>query len=183
MEIYITAPVTKEKLKSLRAGDRVYLSCDIYTARDAAHKRLFDAAAAGKQLPFNPDGKIIYYAGPAPAKPGEVIGSCGPTTAGRVDAYTPFLLDMGLVAMIGKGDRSESVINSIRKNSCVYFAALGGAGALIADCIKETEPVCYEDLGTEAIVRLRAENMPLTVAVDSTGESIYKTAREKYEVR
>lgn len=181
MEKHIQTPLTKQLAATLVAGDRVYISGDIYTARDAAHKRMQKAISEGESLPFDVKNQIIYYAGPAPAKPGDVIGSCGPTTSGRVDAYTPALLDLGLVGMIGKGERSEQVIESMMKNGSVYFAAIGGAGALIAKCVKSVEPVAYDDLGTEAIVRLSVENFPLTVVIDSKGNNMYESERKKYK--
>lgn len=182
MEKHIQTPLTKKIAATLVAGDRVYISGDIYTARDAAHKRMHKSISQGDQLPFDVKNQIIYYAGPAPAKPGDVIGSCGPTTSGRVDAYTPALLDLGLIGMIGKGERDEQVIESMMKNGSVYFAAIGGAGALIAKCVKSVEPVAYDDLGTEAIVRLRVENFPLTVVIDSKGNNMYESERKKYKI-
>lgn len=172
--------LTGEKIKSLKAGDLLLLSGEIYTARDAAHERMVREAKAGKELPFDIKGKAIYYAGPCPAKPGEVIGSCGPTTAGRMDAYTPYLLDRGLKIMIGKGARSRAVIEAIKRNNCVYLGAIGGAGALIAECIKSAEIIAYDDLGTEAVRKLLVEDFPCTVLVDSTGSDIYKIGQAKY---
>lgn len=172
--------LTDEKIKTLKAGDLLLLSGEIYTARDAAHERMIREANEGKELPFDIKGKAIYYAGPCPAKPGEVIGSCGPTTAGRMDAYTPYLLDRGLKVMIGKGARSQGVIDAIKRNTCIYLGAIGGAGALIAQCIKSAEVIAYEDLGTEAIRKLYVEDFPVTVLVDSRGNDIYKIGQEKY---
>ena len=174
MKKILTYPFDKAKLKELRAGDRILLSGIIYTARDAAHERMVREYEKTKQFPIDLKNQAIYYAGPCPAKPGEVIGSCGPTTAGRMDAYTPLLLDNGLSVMIGKGARNKEVTDAIVRNSCVYLGATGGAGALIAQCIKECELVCYEDLGTEAIRRLRVENLPLVVLTDSKGNDLYK---------
>ena len=174
MEKLINYPFEKGKLKELRVGDRILLSGTIYTARDAAHERMVREYEKTKQFPIDLKNQAIYYAGPCPAKPGEVIGSCGPTTAGRMDAYTPLLLDNGLSVMIGKGERNKEVTDAIVRNSCVYLGATGGAGALIAQCIKECELVCYEDLGTEAIRRLRVENLPLVVLTDSKGNDLYK---------
>ncbi|MBQ3038102.1 MAG: Fe-S-containing hydro-lyase [Clostridia bacterium] len=174
MEKLINYPFEKGKLKELRVGDRILLSGTIYTARDAAHERMVREYEKTKQFPIDLKNQAIYYAGPCPAKPGEVIGSCGPTTAGRMDAYTPLLLDNGLSVMIGKGARNKEVTDAIVRNSCVYLGATGGAGALIAQCIKECELVCYEDLGTEAIRRLRVENLPLVVLTDSKGNDLYK---------
>jgi len=172
--------LTSEKIKTLKAGDLLLLSGEIYTARDAAHERMIREANEGKELPFDIKGKAIYYAGPCPAKPGEVIGSCGPTTAGRMDAYTPYLLDRGLKVMIGKGARSQEVIDAIKRNTCIYLGAIGGAGALIAQCIKSAEVIAYDDLGTEAIRKLYVEDFPVTVLVDSRGNDIYKIGQEKY---
>ena len=176
----ITTPLTKDVVKTLKAGERVLITGEIYTARDAAHKRMMEALAAGEPLPFDVKDKIIYYAGPAPAKPGEVIGSCGPTTSGRVDAYTPALLDLGLTGMLGKGERSAEVVASMQKNCAVYFAAIGGAGALIAKSVKAAEPVAYEDLGAEAIVKLTVENLSATVVIDCAGNNAYETGRAAY---
>lgn len=178
MEKILTYPFDKESIKSLRAGDRVLLSGVIYTARDAAHERMVKDYKKTKAFPIDIKNQAIYYAGPCPAKPGEVIGSCGPTTAGRMDAYTPILLDKGLSVMIGKGARNKEVTDAIVRNSCVYLGATGGAGALIAQCIKSCELVCYEDLGTEAIRKLTVENLPLVVLTDSYGNDLYKIAQK-----
>lgn len=180
MEIKITAPVSKDVLSSLKAGESVLISGVIYTARDAAHERMTRLYKDGIEYPFDIKNQIIYYAGPCPAKPGEVIGSCGPTTAGRMDAYTPELLDNGLGAMIGKGVRSKEVIDAIKRNKCVYFGAIGGAGALIAECIKKAEVVAYDDLGTEAIRKLYVEDFPAVVLVDSDGNDLYEIGQIKY---
>lgn len=180
MEIKITAPVFKDVLSSLKAGESVLISGVIYTARDAAHERMTRLYKDGIEYPFDIKNQIIYYAGPCPAKPGEVIGSCGPTTAGRMDAYTPELLDNGLGAMIGKGVRSKEVIDAIKRNKCVYFGAIGGAGALIAECIKKAEVVAYDDLGTEAIRKLYVEDFPAVVLVDSDGNDLYEIGQIKY---
>lgn len=171
---------TDEKIKSLRAGDTLLLSGRIYTARDAAHQRMTENYEKGIDFPFDIKGQAVYYAGPCPAKPGEVIGSCGPTTAGRMDAYTPMLLDRGLKIMIGKGARSDEVIDAIKRNTCIYLGAIGGAGALIAQCIKSAEVIAYGDLGTEAIRELFVEDFPCTVLVDAFGNDIYKIGQEKY---
>ena len=176
----IHTPLTKDVVQTLKAGERVYITGEIYTARDAAHKRMIEALAAGESLPFDVKDKIIYYAGPAPAKPGDVIGSCGPTTSGRVDAYTPALLDLGLTGMLGKGARSDAVVASMKKNGAVYFAAIGGAGALIAKSVKAVEPIAYEDLGAEAIVKLTVENLSATVVIDCEGNNAYETGRAAY---
>ncbi len=171
---------TDEKIRSLKAGDTLLLSGKIYTARDAAHERMAENYEKGIDFPFDIKGQAIYYAGPCPAKPGEVIGSCGPTTAGRMDAYTPLLLDRGLKIMIGKGARSSEVIDAIKRNNCIYLGAIGGAGALIAQCIKSAEVIAYDDLGTEAIRELIVEDFPCTVLVDPEGNDIYKIGQEKY---
>ena len=180
MEHRITTPLTEEKASVLRAGDRVLLSGVIYTARDAAHKRLCELVAKGEPLPIDVQDAVIYYAGPTPARPGQVIGSCGPTTSGRMDAYAPTLLHLGLRGMIGKGARSAAVSEAMQQTGAVYFAAIGGAGALAAACVKQAELVCYEDLGSEAIRRLVVENMPLTVVIDSVGNDLYRYGPDAY---
>ena len=179
MEYNLKTPINQSDIEKLRAGDRVFLSGDIYTARDAAHERMTRLYKEGEAFPIDLSTSCIYYAGPCPAKPGEVIGSCGPTTAGRMDSYTPMLLEHGLRVMIGKGARNEKVIESIIKNKAVYLGAVGGAGALIAQCIKASETVAYDDLGTEAIRKLTVENMPLTVLADCQGKDLYAMARQK----
>lgn len=180
MEKIVKTPLTKDIIKTLKSGDRVLLSGVIYTARDAAHERMVTEYKSGKPFPIDLKNQSIYYAGPCPAKPGEVIGSCGPTTAGRMDAYTPLLLDNGLSVMIGKGARSTEVTDAIIRNCCVYLGATGGAGALIAQCIKSSEVICYDDLGTEAIRRLEVENLPLVVLTDCEGNDLYKTGQSEY---
>ena len=180
MEKHITTPLTAEKTKELRAGDNVLISGVIYTGRDAAHKRLVELVQEGKELPVDLRDQIIYYVGPAPAKPGQAIGSAGPTTSYRMDAYAPTLLDLGLKGMIGKGKRSDEVVTSMMKNEAVYFGAIGGAGALLSKCIKKAEVVCYEDLGAEAIRRLEVENLPATVIIDSLGNNLYELGRQQY---
>lgn len=170
----IQLPFTKENMKLLKAGDNITVSGVLYTARDAAHKRMCEALARGEKLPFEIDGATIYYMGPSPSKPGDIIGSCGPTTSGRMDAYTPSLLKLGLIAMIGKGDRSDEVISSMQENGAVYLAAIGGAGALYSNSIKKVEVIAYEDLGPESIKRLEVENMPVTVAIDLLGNNLYR---------
>ena len=180
MEKHITTPLTAEKTRELRAGDNVLISGVIYTGRDAAHKRLVELIEQGKELPVDLRDQIIYYVGPAPAKPGQAIGSAGPTTSYRMDAYAPSLLDLGLKGMIGKGKRSKEVVDSMIKNEAVYFGAIGGAGALLSKCIKKAEVVCYEDLGAEAIRRLEVENLPATVIIDSLGNNLYELGREQY---
>ena len=176
----IHAPLRHEELEGLRAGDSVQLSGVIYTGRDAAHKRLCALVAEGKPLPFALRNQVIYYAGPCPAKPGDPIGSCGPTTSYRMDAYAPTLCDLGLIGMIGKGQRSEAVVEAIRLNGGVYFAATGGAGALIATSVKSAEVIAFEDLGTEAIRRLEVENLPLIVAIDAHGGNLYEEGPARY---
>jgi len=178
MERKITTPLTKEVISSLHAGDSVLLTGTIYTARDAAHKRMAEALAQGKPLPFDIRGKIIYYMGPSPAKPGEVIGSAGPTTASRMDKYTPELLDLGLVGMIGKGKRSQAVKDAIVRNKAVYFAAIGGAGALLSRSITSARVIAYEDLDTEAIRELTVVDFPAIVVIDSEGTDLYKKVME-----
>lgn len=170
----ICLPFTKNVMKTLKAGDSITVSGVMYTARDAAHKRMDEALEAGRPLPFDIKGQTIYYAGPCPAKPGKIIGSCGPTTSGRMDKYTPRLLDLGLAAMIGKGDRSMEVISAMKRNGAVYLAAIGGAGALYANAIKQVEVIAYEDLGPESVKRLVVEHMPLTVVIDSFGNNLYR---------
>lgn len=180
MEKIITTPLTAEKTKDLRVGDNVLISGVIYTGRDAAHKRLVELVQEGKELPVELKDQIIYYVGPAPAKPGQAIGSAGPTTSYRMDAYAPTLLDLGLKGMIGKGKRSPEVVESMIKNQAVYFGAIGGAGALLSKCIKKAEVVCYEDLGAEAVRRLEVENLPVVVVVDSQGNNLYEQGRKQY---
>ena len=180
MEKHITAPMTKETAITLTAGDYVYITGTIYTARDAAHKRMYEMLQEGKELPIDIKNNIIYYLGPTPAREGQVIGSAGPTTSSRMDKYAPTLLEMGQTGMIGKGKRSQEVIESIIKNQAVYFAAVGGAGALLSKCIKKSEVVAYEDLGTEAIRILEVENLPVIVVIDAKGQNLYETAIEEY---
>lgn len=177
----ITLPITGEDIKNLRAGDSVLLSGSIITGRDAAHKRLFELIEQGKELPVDVKGELIYYVGPAPAKPGYAVGPAGPTSSYRMDKYAPSLLDLGLKGMIGKGARSKPVVDSIVKNGCVYFVAIGGAAALIAKSIKSEEILCYDDLGTEAIRRYEVENFPCIVAIDSLGNNVYETEPPKYQ--
>ncbi len=180
MEKRINAPIEKEAARSLRAGDFVYIDGTIYTARDAAHKRMLEALEKGETLPIDMEGTVIYYMGPSPAREGRPIGSAGPTTASRMDKYTPTLLDMGMGAMIGKGKRSPQVVDGIVRNGAVYLAAIGGAGALLSKCIRESEIVAYEDLGTEAIRKLTVERFPAIVVIDSEGNNLYETALEEY---
>ena len=176
----LRTPLSDEKVRELRAGDSILLSGTIYTARDAAHKRLVALLEEGKDLPIQLKDAIIYYAGPTPEKPGHPVGSIGPTTSLRMDAYTPMLLDRGLKGMIGKGSRSEEVIESMKKSSAVYFAAAGGIAALMSRCVKKAEVVAYEDLGSEAIRRLEVEDMPLVVAIDSKGNDLFKIGQGEY---
>lgn len=176
----IHAPLRAEELEDLRAGDSVLLTGVIYTGRDAAHKRLCALVAEGKPLPFALRNQVIYYTGPCPAKPGDPIGSCGPTTSYRMDAYAPTLCDLGLIGMIGKGQRSEAVVEAIRRNGGVYFAATGGAGALIATSVRSAEVIAFEDLGTEAIRRLEVESLPLIVAIDALGGNLYEEGPARY---
>lgn len=176
----ITLPLTDEQIKTLKAGDSVLLTGTMITGRDAAHKRLFELAEKGYELPVDVKGETIYYVGPAPAKPGYAVGPAGPTSSYRMDKYAPTLLDMGLKGMVGKGARSPEVIDAIVRNNAVYFAAIGGAAALIAKSIKKTEPICYEDLGTESVRRYYVEDFPCVVAIDSEGNNIYETEPKKY---
>lgn len=173
MEKNIQTPLTKDKVKTLKAGDYVYITGTIYSARDAAHKRLTESLAKGKSLPLPLENEIIYYLGPTPARPGQIIGSAGPTTASRMDKYAPSLLELGQTGMIGKGRRSAEVIASMKKNTAVYFAAVGGAGALLSKCIKGAEVHAYEDLGAEAIYKLEVENFPVIVVIDCDGNNLY----------
>ncbi len=174
MEKKLQTPLTKEKVKNLQAGDYVYITGTIYSARDAAHKRMTESLAKGETLPMPLENEIIYYLGPTPARPGQVIGSAGPTTASRMDKYAPALLDLGQTGMIGKGRRSEGVIASMKKNTAVYFAAVGGAGALLSKCIKKAEVIAYEDLGAEAIYKLEVEDFPVIVVIDCEGNNLYE---------
>lgn len=180
MDKHIQVPISKEDAKSLRAGDYVYLTGTIYTARDAAHKRMQETLNEGKKLPIIMDRNIIYYMGPSPAREGRPIGSAGPTTASRMDKYAPNLLDLGLGAMIGKGKRSQAVIDAIVRNGAVYFAAVGGAGALLSKCILKSEIIAYDDLGTEAIRKLEVQEFPVIVVIDSEGNNLYETAVKEY---
>lgn len=180
MEQHIETPLTKEKVDKLCAGDYVYITGIIYTARDAAHKRMTEELEEGRELPFNVENQIIYYLGPTPNREGQVIGSAGPTTSSRMDKYAPILMEKGQTGMIGKGKRSKEVIDSMKKNKAVYFAAVGGAGALLSQCIKESEVIAYDDLGTEAIRKLYVENLPVITVIDCQGNNLYETAAEQY---
>ena len=181
MNQHITVPFSGDEAKKLKAGDYVYISGTIYTARDAAHKRMYEAVKKGKELPLSVADNVIYYMGPSPAREGQVIGSAGPTTASRMDKYAPTLLDMGLKGMIGKGKRSQAVIDAIVRNGAVYFAAVGGAGALLSKCITASEVVCYDDLGAEAIRKITVENFPVIVVADCHGNNLYETAILDYK--
>lgn len=180
MDQYINAPFGEEVTSKLKAGDYVYISGTIYTARDAAHKRMAEALSRGEGLPFDIKDQVIYYMGPAPAREGLVIGSAGPTTASRMDKYAPELLDLGLRGMIGKGKRSKAVLDGVVRNKAVYLAAVGGAGALLSKCITSAEVIAYEDLGTEAIRKLTVKDFPAIVVVDCDGHNLYETAVEAY---
>ena len=181
MDKHITTPITENITKDLHAGDSVLISGTIYVARDAAHKRMIEALDRGEALPIDIKDATIYYMGPSPAREGQVIGSAGPTTASRMDKYAPRLMDLGEKAMIGKGKRSPQVVEAIVRNHGVYFAAIGGAGALISKCIKKAEVICYDDLGAEAIRRLEVENFPAIVVIDSEGNNLYETTILDYE--
>ena len=181
MDKHINAPITEDVARDLKAGDYVYITGTIYTARDAAHKRMQEALDSGKELPIDMNNNVIYYMGPSPAREGRPIGSAGPTTASRMDKYAPKLLDLGLKGMIGKGKRSKEVTDAIIRNGAVYFAAVGGAGALLSKVIEESEMVAYEDLGTEAIRKLTVKDFPAIVVIDCEGNNLYETAIEKYK--
>ncbi len=180
MALKINAPMTREEARKLKAGESCLISGVIYTARDAAHKRLCELAAKGEKLPFDVENSIVYFVGPTPAKEGQVIGSAGPTTAYRMDAYSPTLISLGQTGMIGKGKRSDEVVNAMKKHGAVYFGAIGGCGALLSDCIKKCEIIAYEDLGAEAIRRLEVEDFPVVVIIDSEGNNLYETGRREY---
>lgn len=180
MEKRIVTPLTRDKLKELKAGDSVLLSGYIYTARDAAHKKLFELLKEGKELPFDVRDQVIYYVGPTPAKEGQPIGSAGPTTSYRMDAYAPLLIEHGLTGMIGKGIRSKEVINSMIRHGAVYFASIGGAAALSAKKVKSSELIAYEELGAESIKRLHVEDFPIIVAIDSYGNNYYEIGQKEY---
>ncbi len=181
MEKKITAPIDDKTARELKSGDYVYISGTIYTARDAAHKRMYEALEKGEKLPFDVKDNVIYYMGPSPAREGRPIGSAGPTTATRMDKYTPALLDLGLKGMIGKGKRRQNVKDSMIKNGAVYFAAVGGAGAILSKCIRESEVIAYDDLGTEAIRKLYVEDFPAIVVIDSEGNDLYETSVLEYK--
>lgn len=180
MDKYINTPITEEVTKDLRAGDYVYITGNMYVARDAAHKRMIEALENGEGLPIDIKDATIYYMGPSPAREGRPIGSAGPTTATRMDKYAPILLDLGEKAMIGKGKRSKEVMEAIVRNKAVYFAAVGGAGALLSKCITKSEVVCYEDLGAEAILKMEVKDFPVIVVVDRDGNNLYETAIKEF---
>ena len=180
MAIKITTPLTREQARKLKSGDSVLLSGVIYTARDAAHKRLCELVAQGKELPMDVKDSVIYFVGPTPAKPGQAIGSAGPTTSYRMDAYSPTMIQQGQTGMIGKGKRSPEVIAAMKEHGAVYFGAIGGCGALLSKCIKKAEVIAYEDLGAEAIRRLEVEDFPVIVIIDSEGNNLYETGRAAY---
>lgn len=180
MAISVKTPMSREDARKLKAGDSCLLTGVIYTARDAAHKRLCELVAEGKELPMEVKDAVIYFVGPTPAKPGEAIGSAGPTTSYRMDAYSPTMIEQGLTGMIGKGKRSEEVIAAMKKHGAVYFGAIGGAGALLSQCIKKAEVIAYEDLGAEAIRRLEVVDFPVVVIIDSEGNNLYETGRADY---
>lgn len=181
MERHITAPFNRETAATLKAGDYVYISGTVYTARDAAHKRMQEALETGETLPLELSGNVIYYMGPSPAREGRPIGSAGPTTASRMDKYAAKLLDLGLTGMIGKGKRSQAVRDAIVRNRSVYFAAVGGAGALLSKAITKSEVIAYDDLGTEAIRKLEVVNFPVIVVIDAQGNNLYETAIKQYQ--
>lgn len=180
MQYKLTTPVAKEDLAPLRAGDTVLLSGTVYTARDAAHKRMMELLDAGEALPFPVEGSAVYYVGPTPERPGQIIGSAGPTTSGRMDAYSPRLLDLGQTIMIGKGARNQAVKEAVVRSGAVYLAALGGAGALMAASVEELEVICWEDLGCEAVRRLTVRDLPLTVILDAHGGDLYQSGPAAY---
>lgn len=180
MQYKLTPPVAKEDLAPLRAGDTVLLSGTVYTARDAAHKRMMELLDAGEALPFPVEGSAVYYVGPTPERPGQIIGSAGPTTSGRMDAYSPRLLDLGQAIMIGKGARNQAVKEAVVRSGAVYLAALGGAGALMAASVEELEVICWEDLGCEAVRRLTVRDLPLTVILDAHGGDLYESGPAAY---
>ena len=181
MEKHLNVPANTEELAELKSGDYVYLTGTIYTARDAAHKRMYESMHKGEVLPIELNGNVLYYLGPSPAREGQIIGSAGPTTSSRMDKYTPEMLDKGLKGMVGKGKRSPEVIEAMKRNGAVYFAAVGGAGALLSKCIKKADVVAYDDLGTEAIRKLEIENLPVIVVIDKDGNNLYETAKEKWK--
>ena len=180
MDKKLQIPASEAEIEALRSGDMVYITGTIYTARDAAHKRMYDTLAEGGEIPYDIEGSFVYYLGPTPAKPGQVIGSAGPTTSSRMDKYTPTLLGKGLKGMIGKGKRSDAVHDAIVRNGAIYLASVGGAGALLSKAIIESEVIAYDDLGTEAIRKLTVERFPAIVVIDSRGNNLYETAIKEY---
>ena len=180
MERHLNIPLTDDEIKSLRSGDMLYLTGTIYTARDAAHKRMYETLQAGGELPYDIEGSFVYYLGPTPARPGQVIGSAGPTTSSRMDKYTPLLLEKGLKGMLGKGKRSPEVLKAIQENGAVYCAAIGGLGALLSKRIVESEVIAYDDLGTEAIRKMKVEDLPVVVIIDTEGNNLYETAPKQF---
>ena len=180
MERHLNIPLTDDEIKLLRSGDMLYLTGTIYTARDAAHKRMYETLQAGCELPYDIEGSFVYYLGPTPARPGQVIGSAGPTTSSRMDKYTPLLLEKGLKGMIGKGKRSPEVLKAIQENGAVYCAAIGGLGALLSKRIVESEVIAYDDLGTEAIRKMKVEDLPVVVIIDTEGNNLYETAPKQF---
>lgn len=180
MAITVKTPLTREAARQLKSGDSVLLSGVIYTARDAAHKRLCELVAQGKELPLDVKDSVIYFVGPTPARPGQAIGSAGPTTSYRMDAYSPTMIEQGLTGMIGKGKRSEEVVAAMKEHGAVYFGAIGGCGALLSKCIKKAEVIAYDDLGAEAIRRLEVEDFPVIVVIDAEGNNLYETGRAAY---
>ena len=180
MDRHIKAPLNDDEVKMLKAGDYVYISGTVYTARDAAHKRMYEAMNENENIPLNLEHNVIYYMGPSPAREGHPIGSAGPTTSSRMDKYAPLFMDHGLKGMIGKGKRSKEVVDAIVRNGAVYFAAVGGAGAILSKTIKKAEVIAYDDLGTEAIRKLEVENLPAIVVIDSKGNNLYETAIKAY---
>jgi len=180
MKKVIKTPMTREMARELKSGDSCLITGVIYTARDAAHKRLCELVAQGKELPLDVENSIIYFVGPTPAKPGQAIGSAGPTTAYRMDAYSPTMIKLGQTGMIGKGKRSPEVVAAMKEHGAVYFGAIGGCGALLSKCIKKAEVIAYDDLGAEAIRRLEVEDFPVVVIIDSEGNNLYETGRQAY---
>ena len=180
MPVSITTPLSREQARNLKAGDSCLISGVIYTARDAAHKRLCELAEQGKELPIDVKDATIYYVGPTPARPGQAIGSAGPTTSYRMDAYSPLLISLGETGMIGKGKRGPEVVAAMKEHGAVYFGAIGGCGALLGQCVRKAEIVAYEDLGAEAIRRLEVENFPVIVVIDSQGNNLYETGQKAY---
>ncbi|MCI9317992.1 MAG: Fe-S-containing hydro-lyase [Oscillospiraceae bacterium] len=180
MPVSITTPLSREQARNLKAGDSCLISGVIYTARDAAHKRLCELAEQGRELPIDVKDATIYYVGPTPARPGQAIGSAGPTTSYRMDAYSPLLISLGETGMIGKGKRGPEVVAAMKEHGAVYFGAIGGCGALLGQCVRKAEIVAYEDLGAEAIRRLEVENFPVIVVIDSQGNNLYETGRKAY---